>query len=95
MSTSRSDFFINRNVEIIRAVNAKIDEGIGVREAMRQVSTELEDCSYSVIDAVMFTKSYSFRAEAWAIIHKEEEEKGKLEKNNGNSMAVAGVVASA
>lgn len=92
MTTSRAKFFINRNAEIIRAVKAKRDEGKTWRKAMRQVSEELEGCGYSVIDAVMFTSSYSFAAEAWAIIHKEEAEK-ESKKNGAATKAIAGRVA--
>ncbi len=80
MITSRATFFINRNIEIIRTVNLKLDKGTTVREAIRQTSEELTDCSYSLIDAVMFTKSYSFRTEAWEIINKEQAEKEKEAK---------------
>lgn len=77
MSTSRANFYIQRNAEIIRAFNAKVAKGETVREAIRQISEELEDVSYSLCDAVIFTKGYSFAAEAWAIVEREEAEKEK------------------
>jgi len=98
MSTSRAKFFIQRNVEIIRAFNAKVAKGETVREAIRQISEELEDVSYSLCDAVIFTKGYSFAAEAWEIIHKEEAEKQAKEKQGKKQQppkAATNVVANA
>lgn len=87
--------YINRNAKIIRQFLNLLSEGKVTREATEIVARE-QGLSKGIVHAVFFNREYSNAAQAWAIIHKEEEEKEERERTaNGTAKAVAGEVATA
>lgn len=75
MEHSKSNFYINRNVDIIKEFKKLIAvEGSKVRETIKDVARSI-GVSASVVNAVIYQEGYGYRAEAWAIVDKEENEK--------------------
>tara|TARA_R110002049_G_scaffold84976_1_gene216263 strand:- start:6 stop:257 length:252 start_codon:yes stop_codon:yes gene_type:complete len=71
MSFLAKDFFVKRNVQIIKDVQElHSKEGINIRAAMAEIAAKYE-VSLKTVDAVMYTEGYSHRAEAWAIVNEE------------------------
>lgn len=66
-----SEYYINRNVGIIKAYNALVNSGIKTREALQRVATQYS-VSYSLISAVIYTEGYAYREEALKRIEDEK-----------------------
>ena len=65
MDFSNATFLTNRNVEIIRSFKKHTKDGMKKRTAVAHVAKEV-GVSSSVVNAVIYTKGYAFREEAWS-----------------------------
>lgn len=86
-----ADFYTKRNAELLRQWLKLTRGGMNIREAAKTVAENNKGITEGLINGIVYNKKYPYGSQAWAIIHKEEEEK----EANGNKKPVAGRVATA
>ncbi|MAB38924.1 MAG: hypothetical protein CL528_00490 [Aequorivita sp.] len=89
-----ADFYTKRNAELLRQWLKLTRGGMNIREAAKTVAENNEGITEGLINGIVYNKKYPYAAEAWAIIHKEEEAAEKLKKEKPGT-ATTPVVAKA
>lgn len=74
-----AEFYTERNVLFLKQWLELTKSGVRTREASKIVA-ENNAVSSALITALVYNKNYSYAAEAWDVIHREEAESEKKAK---------------
>ena len=75
-----AEFYIKRNVFLIKQWLKLTGGGMKVREAAKVIAEQNEGVTPALMQGIVYTKDYPYAAQAWEVIHKEEAEREKKAK---------------